>query len=167
MRLTPFAWPVVNIPVPFGGTPLFDEYIETGRVLTSMPFTFYYFPYLVTTLRHYDPPDYYRKLISMLTYASTRKMLWQRLRTTPNWSLRLLHTVRTFHAREGIRKCREILKMMSADAQYRAFHQGESAVLPEFYHREFERMLGPYASLLSRADRIPVLAPMGATSVSA
>ena len=163
MRRTPFAWPVVNIPVPFGGTPLYDEYLKAGRILTSMPFTFYYFPYLATTLSNYDPLAFYGKLTEMLVYASSKKMLWQRLRTTPNWSLRLLHTVRTLGAKEGIRKCQQILKMMGADSQLRAFHEGQSPVLPEFYHQEFERLLGPYASLLSRADRTPELAPMSRT----
>jgi len=167
MRRTPFAWPVVNIPVPFGGTPFHDEYLKAERILAAMPFTFYYFPYLVTTLKHYDPSDYYRKLLGMLAYASTRKMLWRRLRSTPNWSLRVLHTVRTLHAREGIQKCRQILKMMNDDAQFRAFHHGESTVLPEFYHREFERLLGPYASLLSRTDRTPELAPLDTTPATA
>ena len=167
MRRTPFAWPVINIPVPFGGTPLYDEHLEAGRILTSMPFTFYYFPYLVTTLNHYDPLTYYRKLIEMLTYAATERMLWHRLRTTPNWSLRLLHTVRTRHARGGIRKCQQILEMMRADSQFLAFHEGRSEVLPEFYHQEFERLLGPYASLLSRADRTPELVPMDTALVTA
>ena len=167
MRQTPFAWPVMNIPVPFGGTPLYDEYLEAGRLLPAMPFSFYYFPYLVTTLKNYEPLDYYQRLTEMITYASTVKMLRQRLRTTPNWSLRALHTVRTFHARNGIRKCLEIVGMLRDDPLFRAYHEGRSAEMPEFYHQEYERMLGPYAPLLSRADRTPELAPMDAALVSA
>ncbi len=166
MRRTPFAWPVVNIPVPFGGTPLYDEHIAAGRILRSMPFTFYYFPYLVTTLSHYDPLTYYNKLTELLTYAATKKMLWHRLRTTPNWSLRLLHTVRTRHAWGGIEKCRQILEMLSDDSRFRDFHEGRSSALPEFYHREYERLLGPYAELLSRADRIPELPPVATVPVT-
>jgi hypothetical protein len=166
MRRTPFAWPVVNIPVPFGGTPLYDEHIAAGRILRSMPFTFYYFPYLVTTLSHYDPLTYYNKLTELLTYAATKKMLWHRLRTTPNWSLRLLHTVRTRRAWGGIEKCRQILEMLSDDSRFRDFHEGRSSALPEFYHREYERLLGPYAELLSRADRIPELPPVATVPVT-
>ena len=55
MDRTPFVWPTINIPVPFGGTPLHDNLLAAGRVLTAMPFAFYYTPYLVTTLKHYDP----------------------------------------------------------------------------------------------------------------
>ncbi len=48
--------------------------------------------------------------------------------------------------------------MLRSDLQFRAFHQGRSEVLPSFYHKEYERMLGPYAELLSWADRTPNLA---------
>src|SRR5262249_32297668 len=33
MTRTPFVWPVVNIPHPFGGTPLFDVQLAAGRIL--------------------------------------------------------------------------------------------------------------------------------------
>jgi hypothetical protein len=56
MDRTPFAWPTINIPVPFGGTPLHDELAAQGRILTSMPFSFYYAPYLVTTLKAFASP---------------------------------------------------------------------------------------------------------------
>ena len=159
MSRTPFAWPAINIPVPYGGTPLYDRYRKEERILTSMPLSFYFAPYLVATLKHYDPVTYYQKLIEMAIYSSTRKMLWHRLRTTPSCTLRLLHTVRTLGMRGRIRKFQQIVEMMTSDSRFRAFHEGRSTVLPEFYHQEYERMLGPYASLLSRADRTPVLVP--------
>jgi hypothetical protein len=67
----------------------------------------------------------------------------------------------------GIRKCQQILEMLGTDAQFRAFHEGRSAVLPDFYHHEYERLLGPYASLLSRAERTPEFAPASEALVSA
>ena len=159
MSRTPFAWPVINIPIPYGDTPLYDQYLMEGRILRAMPFMFYYSPYLVTTLKHYDPVTYYQKLIEMSIYSSTRRMLWQRIRTTPGLTLRLLHLARTIGMGERVRYFRQILNMMTTDTQFRAFHEGEAAVLPEFYHREYERLLGPYAPLLSRADRSPDLDP--------
>jgi radical SAM superfamily enzyme YgiQ (UPF0313 family) len=160
MSRTPYAWPVVNIPVPFGGTPLYDQYLRNGRILTSMPFTFYYSPYLVTTLKNYDPVAYYQKLTDISIHYSSRTMLWRRLLTTPTWSLRLLHAVRTAGMSERTREFKEILGLMTTDSRFRAFHEGGTPVLPEFYHKQYERMLGPYAPLLSRADRTPELAPM-------
>ncbi len=157
MSRTPFAWPVVNIPVPFGGTPLCDEYLNNRRILRNMPFAFYYFPYLVTTLKNYGPVTYYQKLIELYSHSSSTQILRQRLLTTPNSALRLLQVMRTLGRREQIRKLRQILCGLSNDSQFRSFHEGESSVLPKFYHQEYERMLGPYAPLISRADRTPEL----------
>ncbi len=167
MSKTPFAWPVINIPVPFGGTPLYDQYLAEERILRSMPFSFYYLPYLVTTLTQYDPITYYQKLIEMLHHCSDRTMLWRRLRVTSSWTLRLYYTVRTFRVREAIGGFRQISKMLTTDPKFRAFHEGRSAVLPEFYHQEYERMLGPYASLISRAERTPQLVPETAPAATA
>jgi hypothetical protein len=35
MDKTPFVWPTMNIPVPFGGTPLFDDLLRNGRFLEA------------------------------------------------------------------------------------------------------------------------------------
>ncbi|MEE8466041.1 MAG: radical SAM protein, partial [Dehalococcoidia bacterium] len=157
MSLTPFAWPVLNIPVPFGGTPLHDNYLAENRVLETMPFSFYYFPYLVTTLKNYDPATYYQGLLDMLLHYANLRFLWRRIGTANSQSLRLLYTVRTLRAKEGIGQFRKILQMLTTDNQFRDFHNGDSTRLPEFYHHEFERLLGPYASLISREERIPRL----------
>ena len=160
MTRTPFAWPVLNIPVPFGGTPLYDQYLNEGRILRSMPFLFYYLPYLVTTLKNYDPITYYQKFIEMLLHYSNLATLWRRLRTTSSQSLRLYFVVRTLRVKEAIGGFQRILRKLTTDPQFRAFHEGRSTQLPEFYHREYERILGPYATLLSRAERTPELVPM-------
>ena len=122
-----------------------------------MPFSFYYFPYLVTTLKNYDPVTYYQGLLDMLLHYSNRRFLWRRLGTTSSQSLRLLYAVRTLRAKEGISQFRRILQHLTTDREFREFHDGYSTALPEFYHREFERLLGPYASLISREERIPEL----------
>ena len=122
-----------------------------------MPFSFYYFPYLVTTLKNYDPVTYYQGLLDMLLHYSNRRFLWRRLGTTSSQSLRLLYAVRTLRAKEGIGQFRRILDRLTTDRQFREFHEGGSTELPEFYHRDFERLLGPYASLISREERVPNL----------
>lgn len=159
IRQTSFAWPVINIPMPFGGTPLFDQYLDEGRILESVPFTFYYFPYLVTTLKNYDPLVYYQKLLDLLVYSVTGEVFWRRQWTTPSWTLRFFYLMRTLGMGRQVQQVKEILKTMTADPQFLAFHRRESAVLPEFYHREYERQLGRYAGLMSREDRTPVLTP--------
>jgi hypothetical protein len=40
----PEVWPTMNIPTPFGGTPLYDQLYREGRILSSLPFAFYSIP---------------------------------------------------------------------------------------------------------------------------
>lgn len=165
MDQTPAVWPAINIPVPFGGTPLHDELLASGRILEEMPFAFYYAPYLVTTLKHYDPVTYYEKLIELFSHAASTSMLMRRLRSTRRPLVKLVHLARTASARTSLKSYRRILRMLRSDARFRAFHEGRSTALPEYYHREYEYMLGRYAELLSRSDRVPNLA-RGAASAN-
>jgi len=127
--------------------------------LRAMPFGFYYAPYLVTTLKHYDPVTYYEHLVGLLGHASSRSMLRRRLGSTGNPKIRMVHRIRTAGMRSTLRSYRRILGMLRSDARFRAFHEGRSTALPEFYQHRYERMLGRYASLLSPADRVPTLDP--------
>jgi len=163
MDRAPFVWPALNIPVPFGGTPLHDNYLAQGRILTAMPFAFYYAPYLTTTLKNYDPPTYYENLIDIFSHSVSWRMLKRRVSVARTYKVKLLHWARTLHIKADMRGHRRILGMLRSDAQFRAFHEGRSPRLPDFYHYEYKRILGPYAELLSAPDRTPVLAPLELT----
>jgi radical SAM superfamily enzyme YgiQ (UPF0313 family) len=157
MDETPFVWPAINIPVPFGGTPLHDRLLAGGRILETMPFAFYYAPYLVTSLSNYDPVTYYEKLLELFGHLASPAMLKRRIRGTSNRTVKLVHWTRTAGTRARMRSYQQILLMLRSNSQFRAFHEARSTVLPEFYHQQYERLLGRYAGLLSRADRIPDL----------
>jgi hypothetical protein len=158
MDQTPFVWPAINIPVPFGGAPLYEELLRDGRILESMPFAFYYAPYPATTLKPYDPVTYYEKLIELFLYAASPAMLKRRMKSTALWPIKLVHWARTASTRASLKHYRHILHMLRSDAQFRAFHEGRSTVLPEFYHQQYDWMLNQYAGLLSGAGRRPNLA---------
>ncbi len=157
MDRVPFVWPAINIPVPYGGTPLHDRLAADDRILRAMPFSFYFQPYLVTTLEHYDPAGYYERLIGLLAHASSATMLRRRLQSASMRRIKLIHRTRTAGVRSSLRAYRRIHRMLLTDSRFRAFHEGRHGVLPDFYHHQYERMLGPYAGMLSRADRVPNL----------
>jgi hypothetical protein len=159
MQRTPFVWPVINIPYPFGGTPLFERHLRAGRILTTMPFGFYYSPYVVTTVAHEAPVAYYERLIALYECFTATAMLRRRLATSTSPFIRVIHLVRTGVKRRRLAALRRIRATLASDAHFRAFHEGRSRVLPELYHREYERLLGPFAPLMSRKDRTPVLEP--------
>jgi radical SAM superfamily enzyme YgiQ (UPF0313 family) len=157
MDLAPFAFPTINIPVPFGGTPLHDSLAADDRILSAMPFSFYYAPYLVTTLKHYDPVTYYEKLIELYAHAASKEMLRRRMLTTSHRVIGWVHRARTASFRSDITRFRQILGMLRDDPAFLAFHEGRSAALPDFYRHADEQMLGRYSELLSPAERTPDL----------
>jgi hypothetical protein len=124
-----------------------------------MPFSFYYAPYLVTTLKHYDPVTYYEKLVELYAHAASPDMLRRRLRTTSHRAIGYVHRARTASFRTDIARFNRILGMLRSDPKFLAFHEGRTGTLPEFYRHTGERMLGRYAELLSAADRTPDLTP--------
>jgi hypothetical protein len=65
--------------------------------------------------------------------------------------------VKTLGNRQMVRRLSEILNLLLTDPQFRAFHDHETDVLPEFYHRQYEDLLGSYAPLMSREERMPLL----------
>src|SRR5262245_6263497 len=155
MRRLPFVWPTVNIPTPFGGTPLYDRYLAEGRILRSMPFSFYYTPYLVTTLENYDPIEYYEKLEDMYSVMTSSRMMTRRVFTDGPPTLRMLHVLRSLAMKKFLYAFRHLKNMLKTDTTFRAFHEGRASKLPEYYRRVYERKLGDYASLLSPSERTP------------
>lgn len=156
---TPFVWQAMNIPTPFGGTPFFDDCLRDGRILRSMPFALYYVPYLVTTLKHYDPIAYYDRLIDINVHLSSMNLLRRRLRSVRSRALQTFFLARTLGTRRRVDDFRAIVGALKADPGMLAFHQGENVALPSFYRQEVRRVLGRYALLLSDDDLKPVLEP--------
>ena len=150
---TPAHWPALNIPVPFGGTPMFDNLIAENRVLKNLPFLFYYNPYLAVTLKHYSPVEYYEKLIDLAEHITRPEGLRERMKHTRNPRLKVLHWMRTIHQRSHLDHKRIILNMLKSDSAFLAFHEGRSDSLPDYYHREYDNMLGNYGDLLKPSDR--------------
>ena len=117
MDQTPFVWPTINIPVPFGGTPLHDELAAGGRILEAMPFSFYYAPYLVTTLQNYDPATYYGKLAELYSHAASPDMLRRRMNTTSRRAIRYVHRARTASFRADVASFQRIQDMLRDQIQ--------------------------------------------------
>ena len=153
---TPRVWPTINIPTPFGATPLRDQYAREGRILTTLPFAFYYNPYLAIRLKHYDPVTYYGHLIDIHESLASARMLHRRLMARSRPAIRFIHSLRTFAARIELAALRRIRGMLVSDRQFRAFHEGETAVLPPFYRQELRDRLGRYADLLSLEEITPI-----------
>jgi hypothetical protein len=158
MRRLPFVWPMVFIPVPYGGTPLYDAYLAEDRILKGMPFSFYYLPYLVVQLKHYHPLEYYDKMVDLYAVLTSSQMLMHRVLRTRGYRLKLFQAFRTLAMRTLCAKLRHMRDQLRADRQLRAFHEGASQTLPAYYRSLYTKQLGAYAELMSEADMSPELA---------
>lgn len=154
---TPFVWPQINMPMAFGGTPLFDTFLREGRILAKLPFIFYRQPYLTTILKHYNALEYLQKMIDLYTLTASAKMLRRRLRTSHSVAITMSNLLRTLTIRNEIAELRAIVQRLQEDAQMRAFHEGDSDRLPDFYVHTYHSKLGKFAELVPIEESTPIL----------
>ncbi|HYN20767.1 MAG TPA: radical SAM protein [Thermoanaerobaculia bacterium] len=167
IRRLPFVWPTFNIPIPFGGTPMYDRYLAEDRILEQVPFAFYYMPYMVIRPRHYDPLTYYAMLIRLYHTAVSSKLLLRRVRSARTRGLQILHALRTMGMRAELGRLRAIHDRMARDPEILSFMRRGSRRLPAFYRERLKSRLGVYGELLSEADVRPELEPPDSASAGA
>jgi hypothetical protein len=108
-------------------------------------------------IRHYDPVEYYDRLIEMHEVIASTEMLRRRLLFRSRPAIRLIHALRTFAARRELAEFRRLRELLMTDQVFRAFHEGRSEGLPEFYHRRLDQRLGRLAALFPPHERTPIL----------
>ncbi|MCF6248424.1 MAG: hypothetical protein L3J69_13845 [Desulfobacula sp.] len=156
---TPWVSHSLNIPAPFGETPMFNRYLKQNRILETLPFTFYCKPYLATTIKHYSPIEFYEKLIDTFSFITSPDIQTRGFRLSKSLIHKAYQPIRTTSLKIMIHTMKQILTRLKQDRRFRYFHEKKTQTLPEFYHRKYEALLGPYKDLVSRSERIPRLAP--------
>jgi hypothetical protein len=156
MEALPAIWPTINIPTPFAGTPLYDAWYRSNRILSCMPFAFYYNPWLAIVPAHYSPYDYYTRLIQLNSALARPRMLLRRLAAPMRPAIRFVDTLRTAATWQELSIMRSIRKRLERDPEFRAFHEGSKVPLPRFYREIYRRRLGRYSELV----RDPLLSPL-------
>jgi len=157
MRRAPYVWPVLNMPVPFGGTPLQETMLAENRVLKNMPFNFYYPPFLVAKPKNYGIIDYFEKMIELSSFITSKEMSKLRMQTAANMKHKISHYLRSMVEKDFTRHYREVLGLLRTDKQFLDFHEGRIETLPAYYRQRRAELVGSYAELLSEEDWIPDL----------
>lgn len=153
----PFAFPTLNIPMAFGGTPLFDTLLREGRLLRKLPFTFYVVPYLTLILKNYDPIAYFSKMLDLYSVLFSRELLLARGRTDSPVSVKIVNYYRSLVFYGIYRAMQDTLRTLQNDRQFLEFHSGTSDVLPDLYALEYKKQLGIYAELMPLEESEPLL----------
>ena len=146
IEMTPGAFPGYSLLSAFGqAAPLNLEYQRSGRVL-GFPHHFLNNNHAMNVRpQHYGWPEFYDHLIDVSRHSFSWRAILARFRASDQAIPRWMNVVRAVSS-EGFGRIRYhtgIRRMLGEDRGFRAYFEGESRVLPEFYVRRVRRDLGP------------------------
>lgn len=165
LQQTPYVWPQVNMPMAFGGTPLFDTFLREDRLLKNLPFLFYRQPYLTTKLKNYNALEYLEKMVEIYTLIASGQMLRRRLGMSQKLSIAVSTCIRTVTIRNEIVELRGIVQRLREDDHLRAFHRGHSEEVPDFYAHIYRKKLGTLAELIPIEESAPTFSSEPVTPI--
>ncbi len=142
---SPAAFPGYSLLSAFGeAAPLNLEYQKQGRVL---PFPFHFLNnHLAMNLKpkNYEWVDFYEKVIDLTAYSFSPKAIYRRFTATPYYTSKWMNLMRAVsqegHGREMY--YRKIRQNLIEDRKFRAYFEGETSILPDFYMNMIKKDLG-------------------------
>ena len=178
--LSPGAFPAYSLLSAFGrAAPMNLDYQRAGRVL---PFPFHFLNNnhaMNVRPKNYKWGEFYDGLIDVTSYSFSWRAIARRIPATPTAIPKWMNVVRAMSS-EGwgrIDSHTKIRKLIDTDRSVRAYLDGETTVLPEFYHNRIRHDLGPMyqylpegaiyhdpTAYLSSVAEEPALAPVALRS---
>jgi hypothetical protein len=178
--LSPGAFPAYSLLSAFGrAAPMNLDYQRDGRVL---PFPFHFLNNnhaMNVRPKNYDWKEFYDGLIDVTSYSFSWRAIARRIPATPTAIPKWMNVLRAMSS-EGwgrIDYHTQIRKLLDTDRSVRAYLDGETTVLPEFYHNRIRHDLGPMyqylpegaiyhdpTAYLSSVAEEPALAPVALRS---
>jgi hypothetical protein len=144
--LSPGAFPAYSLLSAFGrAAPMNLDYQRDGRVL---PFPFHFLNNnhaMNVRPKNYNWGEFYDGLIDVTSYSFSWRAIARRIPATPTAIPKWMNVVRAMSS-EGwgrIDYHTQIRKLLDTDRSVRAYLDGETTVLPEFYHNRIRHDLGP------------------------
>jgi hypothetical protein len=146
LDLAPGAFPAYSLLSAFGrAAPLNVEYQRAGRVV-PFPFAFLNNNHAMNVRpKNYTWPAFYDRVVDLSRYSFSWRAIGRRLPATEGMIPKWMNVVRAASS-EGwgrIAYHSTIRRLLDEDASVRAFMDGETDRLPEFYARRIEHDLGP------------------------
>ena len=149
--LAPGAFPAYSLLSAFGrAAPMNLEYQRAGRVL---PFPFHFLNNnhaMNVRPKNYTWTEFYDGLIDVTSYSFSWRAIARRIPATATAIPKWMNFVRAVSS-EGFGRIRyhtTIRKLLDTDPSVRAYLEGETDVLPEFYRERIRKELGPMYDLL-------------------
>ncbi len=127
--------------------PLNLQYQRTGRVL---PFPFHFLNNhhaMNVRPKNYQWTEFYDRVIDLTKYSFSERAIMRRLRANRGRIPRLMNVVRALsseaNGRLRIRYLSKVRELLATDVSFRAYFEGETNRLPDFFRNAVRRDLGP------------------------
>ncbi len=142
---SPGAFPGYSLLSAFGeAAPLNLTYQMEGRVI---PFPFHFLNNnLAMNIKpkNYGWVDFYDRVIDLTAYTFSNKNIYRRLKAADNRTVKWMNVMRAISS-EGygrLRFFRKVRKQLIEDRAFRAFFEGETTQIPDFYINLIKKDLG-------------------------
>ncbi len=143
----PAAFPGYSLLTAFGeAAPVNLEYQKEGRVLG---FSFHFLNnHLAMNVKpkHYEWEDFYDRVIDLTAYTFSYQAIYKRMKKTTNFTAGWMNVMRAISS-EGwgrLKFYRKVRNLLVTDKAVRAYFEGETDVLPDFYINIIKADLGPW-----------------------
>lgn len=142
---TPGALPGYSLLTAFGqAAPLNETFYSEGRVV---PFPHHFLNNhhaMNVRPKNYSWPEFYENVIDVTKHTFSWKAIARRFSSNKRYQIKILNVIRAI-SQEGFGRIKyysNVLQMLKEDRQFRAYFEGETTVLPEFYTRMIKKDLG-------------------------
>ena len=146
----PGAWPNLNLVTVFGdAAPLGRRMTASGRLL-PVPFPLLDQKTCLNLSTDFSLPMFYRGLADLSERIFGLEATGRRIAASSRWLTRIIHVFRAFGAEERrrIRWYRQVAQWLETDRAFRAFFEGDTALVPEQLRQLAAARLGPFYDLL-------------------
>ena len=145
LDLAPGAFPAYSLLSAFGrAAPMNLDYQRAGRLL-PFPFHFLNNNHAMNVVPlNYTWPDFYDRLVDLSQYSFSWRAIARRIPATPTMIPKWMNVVRAVSS-EGFGRIKyhtTIRRLLDRDPSVRAYLEGATTVLPEFYHNRIRKELG-------------------------
>ena len=145
--MTPGAFPGYSLLSAFGrAAPLNLEYQRAGRVL---PFPFHFLNNnhaMNVRPANYSWPEFYDRVIDLSRHTFSWPAIYRRFRAVSARIPRWMNVLRAVSS-EGFGRIKyysAVRERLEHDVRFRAYFEGESTLLPDFFRQRAQRDLGPF-----------------------
>jgi hypothetical protein len=174
LDLAPGAFPAYSLLSAFGrAAPMNLDYQRAGRLL---PFPFHFLNNnhaMNVKPLNYGWPEFYDRLVDLSRYSFSWRAIARRIPATPTMIPKWMNVVRAMSS-EGFGRIKyhtTMRQLLDSDKSVRAYMEGETTVLPEFYLNRIRNELGslyqwlpegaldhdPNAYLKSTTEAVPLV----------